>query len=159
MDSLKSDAVLYGEMLQDHSEELNVTIRLGPSFQPTSICEQLARVAVLFTPAQGTARGSKRGRAGTEKVSVSGLQTNSLTPVSSHSSVISTTTLDSIWYEHIKEYGHTYHIHREGKYWLPNDNDEQERLDHHYNMITKLWGKLNLAPIEAPPDSARYWNR
>ncbi|TEY71180.1 hypothetical protein BOTCAL_0099g00060 [Botryotinia calthae] len=47
--------------------------------------------------------------------------------------------------------GRRYHAYRDGKYLMPNDDDEQDRMDllHHvFNLV--LDGKLYLAPIENP---------
>ncbi|KAK8062100.1 TAM domain methyltransferase [Apiospora hydei] len=47
--------------------------------------------------------------------------------------------------------GRTYHGYKEGKYFLPNDAAEQDRLDlHHYSSRIMLQGRLYLAPIQAP---------
>jgi len=40
----------------------------------------------------------------------------------------STMSVRSSVYEHVEENGHTYHRYKEGKYPLPNDENEQERL-------------------------------
>jgi len=47
------------------------------------------------------------------------------------------------------ENGRTYHRFKEGKYYLPNDDAELERLDlqHHLYKLT-FHGKLSLAPLE-----------
>lgn len=61
----------------------------------------------------------------------------------------STASVDSILYEHVEENGRTYHRYKEGKYLLPNDEKEQNRLDlqHHLSLLT-LHGALHLAPIK-----------
>ncbi|KAK8030227.1 S-adenosyl-L-methionine-dependent methyltransferase [Apiospora rasikravindrae] len=47
--------------------------------------------------------------------------------------------------------GRTYHGYKEGKYFLPNDAAEQDRLDlHHYSSRLMLQGRLYLAPIQSP---------
>lgn len=51
----------------------------------------------------------------------------------------------------IEEYGRTYHSYKEGTYFLPNDGDEQDRLDmQHEGINTLLDGKLAWAPIDQP---------
>ncbi|ERT01406.1 hypothetical protein HMPREF1624_02652 [Sporothrix schenckii ATCC 58251] len=51
-------------------------------------------------------------------------------------------------YEFVEEYGRTYHKYKEGKYLLPNDEQEQNRLDLQHHLATRLLqGKLYLAPI------------
>lgn len=51
----------------------------------------------------------------------------------------------------IQEYGRTYHSYKEGTYLLPNDGDEQDRLDMQHEAITTLLdGKLAWAPINKP---------
>ncbi|KIW08646.1 hypothetical protein, variant [Verruconis gallopava] len=60
----------------------------------------------------------------------------------------STASLRSSIYEHIEENGRTYHRYKEGKYPLPNDPQEQERLDlQHALMGVTLGGRLHLAPL------------
>jgi len=52
-------------------------------------------------------------------------------------------------YDFAEENGRTYHKYKEGKYFLPNDEFEQDRLDlQHQIFIMTLDGKLQLAPIE-----------
>ncbi|KAI0127194.1 S-adenosyl-L-methionine-dependent methyltransferase [Xylariales sp. AK1849] len=48
--------------------------------------------------------------------------------------------------------GRTYQGYREGKYFLPNDPQEQDRLDFQHAAIGKLLdGKLSWAPMSSPP--------
>ncbi|KAF4631699.1 hypothetical protein G7Y89_g6432 [Cudoniella acicularis] len=63
----------------------------------------------------------------------------------------STMSMRSSLYESIIENGRTYHKYKEGQYYLPNDDVEQERLNlqHHLWTLT-LDGRLHLAPIESP---------
>ncbi|PVH74938.1 S-adenosyl-L-methionine-dependent methyltransferase [Cadophora sp. DSE1049] len=60
----------------------------------------------------------------------------------------STTTLSSEAFKPIEKYGRGYHCYHEGKYLLPNDEQERERLDlqHHLFGIT-LGGRLHLARL------------
>lgn len=65
----------------------------------------------------------------------------------------STMSVRSSIYEHVEENGHTYHRYKQGKYPLPNDENEQERLDlQHALMNLTLHGKLYLAPIGEPKE-------
>jgi hypothetical protein len=62
---------------------------------------------------------------------------------------------ESLWpsiYAYVEENGRRYHKYKEGKYYFPNDEAEQDRLDlkHHLFLLT-LDGKLALAPIEEMP--------
>ncbi|PMD30364.1 S-adenosyl-L-methionine-dependent methyltransferase [Hyaloscypha variabilis F] len=51
-------------------------------------------------------------------------------------------------YNHVAENGRTYHRYKEGKYVLPNDETEQNRLDiQHQLFVRTLDGKLHLAPL------------
>ncbi|KAH6675644.1 S-adenosyl-L-methionine-dependent methyltransferase [Halenospora varia] len=63
----------------------------------------------------------------------------------------STMSVNSSIYNYIEENGRTYHRYKEGKYMLPNDEAEMDRLDlqHHLWLIT-LYDQLQLAPISNP---------
>ncbi|KAK7923790.1 hypothetical protein PG985_007861 [Apiospora marii] len=53
------------------------------------------------------------------------------------------------------ENGRTYHGYKEGKYHLPNDAKEQDRLDvQHAGMTLLLNGNLAVAPFEKEPENA-----
>ncbi|KAG9229116.1 S-adenosyl-L-methionine-dependent methyltransferase [Amylocarpus encephaloides] len=53
-------------------------------------------------------------------------------------------------YESIEENGRTYHKYKEGKYFLPNDELEQNRLDlQHHICKMSLHDRLFLAPLKA----------
>ncbi|KAK3942608.1 S-adenosyl-L-methionine-dependent methyltransferase [Diplogelasinospora grovesii] len=66
----------------------------------------------------------------------------------SGSSRYSTTSVESSIYHYIEENGRTYHRFKEGKYPLPNDQQEQDRLDlQHALFVITTHGKLFLAPI------------
>ncbi|KAI0487610.1 S-adenosyl-L-methionine-dependent methyltransferase [Xylaria cf. heliscus] len=59
----------------------------------------------------------------------------------------STQSIDSNIYDHVVENGRTYHRFREGKYLLPNDEKEQNRLDYQHQLYTAvLNGKLFISP-------------
>ncbi|KAF4626673.1 hypothetical protein G7Y89_g11484 [Cudoniella acicularis] len=63
--------------------------------------------------------------------------------------ISATASVSSSLYESIEENGRTYHKYKEGKYFLPNDELEQNRLDlqHHLCKLT-LHGRLHLAPLK-----------
>ncbi|KAI1138507.1 S-adenosyl-L-methionine-dependent methyltransferase [Hypoxylon sp. FL0543] len=64
----------------------------------------------------------------------------------------STMTLDSSLYHFVQENGRTYHRYKEGRYFLPNDTAEQERLDLQHQLFTIAIGnKLNIAPLPGDP--------
>ncbi|KAF2431682.1 S-adenosyl-L-methionine-dependent methyltransferase [Tothia fuscella] len=60
----------------------------------------------------------------------------------------STSSLSSSLFEGVTENGRQYHRYKEGKYILPSDDAELDRLDlqHHLFLMTTNW-KLNLAPV------------
>ncbi|KAI9763224.1 MAG: hypothetical protein M1840_000842 [Geoglossum simile] len=63
----------------------------------------------------------------------------------------STMTLPSYVLNYQCENGRTYHAFHEGKYLLPNDDREQDRLDMVHHIYSKVaGGKLFLAPIQNP---------
>ncbi|PMD32177.1 S-adenosyl-L-methionine-dependent methyltransferase, partial [Hyaloscypha variabilis F] len=63
----------------------------------------------------------------------------------------STSSLRSSIYDYLEENGRTYHAFNSGKYMLPNDTREQDRLDlQHHSFRIMLDGKLNLAPVNNP---------
>lgn len=63
----------------------------------------------------------------------------------------STMSLRESLYESVMENGREYHKYKEGQYYLPNDDVEQDRLNlqHHLWTLT-LDGRLHLAPIVNP---------
>jgi hypothetical protein len=71
--------------------------------------------------------------------------------VSMNRALSSTASVRSSLFEHIEENGRTYHKYKAGSYFLPNDEQEQARLDlqHHIWLLT-LHGRLHLAPIDVP---------
>jgi SAM-dependent methyltransferase len=53
--------------------------------------------------------------------------------------------------ESVDEHGRTYHKYKQGKYYMPNDKIEQDRLDlQHQLFYLCLDNKLHLAPITDP---------
>ncbi|KAB5518907.1 S-adenosyl-L-methionine-dependent methyltransferase [Coniochaeta sp. 2T2.1] len=74
--------------------------------------------------------------------------TSSLGDVNVASSSLSAT---SSVFEFVEKYGRTFHRYKEGKYYLPNDEQEQSRLDLQHALASRLLeGKLYLAPINRP---------
>lgn len=64
----------------------------------------------------------------------------------------STTSLRASVYDYVEENGRTFHKYKEGKYVLPNDAVEQDRLDLQHQMcLILLEGRLHLAPIGSSP--------
>ncbi|CAK7215225.1 hypothetical protein SBRCBS47491_002410 [Sporothrix bragantina] len=62
-----------------------------------------------------------------------------------------TTSLRSSIYDYVEENGRTYHRFKEGKYPLPNDIQEQARLDlQHAIFLLMAHGKSYMAPIDKP---------
>ncbi|TPX19002.1 uncharacterized protein E0L32_011319 [Thyridium curvatum] len=60
--------------------------------------------------------------------------------------------LTNVLYEHIQENGRTYHRYKEGKYPLPNDELEQDRLDFQHKLYRlSLDNRLYAAPIGDNP--------
>ncbi|KAH8882910.1 S-adenosyl-L-methionine-dependent methyltransferase, partial [Thozetella sp. PMI_491] len=62
----------------------------------------------------------------------------------------STMSARSSIFEFVEENGRTYHRYKEGKYILPNDIPEQERLDLQHNIAVRRLGALYVAPISEP---------
>ena len=64
---------------------------------------------------------------------------------------LSTQSIRSSIYDFVEEHGRTFHSYKQGRYWLPNDRDEQERLDLQHAVFTMRFdGELGLAPITNP---------
>ncbi|KAF7865930.1 hypothetical protein EAF04_006094 [Stromatinia cepivora] len=62
-------------------------------------------------------------------------------------------SLNSSLYGHVEENGRTYHKFKQGKYPLPNDETEQERLQIQHTLFGVTFkGKLYLAPIGENPE-------
>ncbi|KAI8267005.1 Secondary metabolism regulator laeA [Colletotrichum sp. SAR11_239] len=63
----------------------------------------------------------------------------------------SSASVASSLYRFVEEFGRTYHRYKEGKYFLPNDEQEQGRLDlQHAIALRILDGNLGLAPVDKP---------
>lgn len=64
---------------------------------------------------------------------------------------LSTASLRSSIFDYEEEYGRSYHAFRAGKYVMPNDEGEQERMDLHYHSLRLVLGNTHfLAPLEYP---------
>ncbi|KAF7961045.1 hypothetical protein EAE96_000713 [Botrytis aclada] len=62
--------------------------------------------------------------------------------------ISSTASIRESVYEYVKENGRSYHAYNSGKYILPNDDAEQERLDLQHHLFSLLFdGALHLAPL------------
>lgn len=60
----------------------------------------------------------------------------------------STSSLASSIRKYRSENGRTYHAYKEGSYALPNDEGENDRLDHMHHLVSLTQeGKLYLAPL------------
>ncbi|KAI0433138.1 S-adenosyl-L-methionine-dependent methyltransferase [Xylaria sp. FL1042] len=63
----------------------------------------------------------------------------------------SSVSVSSSVYDFVNEHGRTYHRYKEGKYWMPNDEREQERLDLQHMICLKVFNdRLALAPVQDP---------
>ncbi|KAJ9138080.1 Demethylmenaquinone methyltransferase [Pleurostoma richardsiae] len=62
----------------------------------------------------------------------------------------STSSMTSSVYKSVEEFGRTWHRYKQGKYFMPNDEIEQTRLDIQHAVSMKLFGKLYFAPLENP---------
>jgi hypothetical protein len=64
---------------------------------------------------------------------------------------MSTASLRSSIFDYEEEYGRSYHAFRRGKYVMPNDEREQDRMDIHYHSLRiTMEDKLYISPIESP---------
>ncbi|OAA59815.1 methyltransferase type 12 [Niveomyces insectorum RCEF 264] len=62
----------------------------------------------------------------------------------------STQSVRSSIYEFVEENGRTFHRYKQGKYFMPNDKSEQERLDLQHAIFVLLLKGLARAPIKEP---------
>ena len=63
----------------------------------------------------------------------------------------STASLRSSIFDYEEEYGRSYHAFRRGKYVMPNDEREQDRMDIHYHSLRMTMNdQLYISPIENP---------
>ncbi|CAK7217211.1 hypothetical protein SEUCBS140593_003132 [Sporothrix eucalyptigena] len=68
--------------------------------------------------------------------------------------ISSTRSAGSSVYEFVEEFGRTFHRYKEGKYYLPNDEQEQNRLDLQHAIAKHvLGGALGIAPPNEKPAS------
>ncbi|EXJ87354.1 hypothetical protein A1O3_04313 [Capronia epimyces CBS 606.96] len=64
---------------------------------------------------------------------------------------LSTASLSSSIYDYEQQYGRTYHAYNAGKYVIPNDEGEKERMDVHYHSLRLTFdNKHFFAPITDP---------
>ncbi|KAF8468197.1 S-adenosyl-L-methionine-dependent methyltransferase [Kalaharituber pfeilii] len=64
---------------------------------------------------------------------------------------VDTTSVTETLYQHIYENGRTYHRYQAGKYFMPNDEKEMDRLDLQYHMLNLMYGgRIYFAPLENP---------
>ncbi|KAI5848797.1 S-adenosyl-L-methionine-dependent methyltransferase [Tricharina praecox] len=62
-----------------------------------------------------------------------------------------TTSLSSTLQDYVFENGRRYHRYLEGKYPLPNDETEQDRIDlHHHICLLSAGGNITFAPVQNP---------
>ncbi|OAA65255.1 methyltransferase domain-containing protein [Niveomyces insectorum RCEF 264] len=71
-------------------------------------------------------------------------------PLGSFETLSSSRSVNSTVYHFVEEFGRTFHRYKEGKYYLPNDEQEQNRLDLQHAIAKQmLEGQLGLAPLDA----------
>lgn len=64
---------------------------------------------------------------------------------------LSTASLRSSIFDYEEEFGRSYHAFRRGKYVMPNDEREQDRMDIHYHALRiTMDDKLYITPIDNP---------
>lgn len=64
---------------------------------------------------------------------------------------LSTESVQSSIFEYEQENGRTYHAFRRGKYAIPNDEKEQERMDIHYHAIRLCFDEKHwICPLDRP---------
>lgn len=64
---------------------------------------------------------------------------------------LSTASLQSSIFDYEEEHGRSYHAFRRGKYVMPNDEREQERMDLHYHSLRLALNNRHwIAPIHEP---------
>jgi len=64
---------------------------------------------------------------------------------------LSTASVQSSIFDYEEEYGRSYHAFRRGKYVMPNDDREQERMNITYHSLRmSMEDKLYIAPLEHP---------
>jgi hypothetical protein len=63
----------------------------------------------------------------------------------------STQSVTSSIYDYERSHGRTYHAYHGGKYWLPNDDSEQDRMDIMYHAVRLTIGDAIFhAPLVNP---------
>ncbi|TGZ77140.1 S-adenosyl-L-methionine-dependent methyltransferase [Ascodesmis nigricans] len=73
--------------------------------------------------------------------------------IDNESGASSTQSLTESILQHVYENGRRYHAKSVGRYHMPSDEKEQDRLDlHHHNILQLLGGRLTMAPFEHDPN-------
>jgi tRNA G46 methylase TrmB len=68
----------------------------------------------------------------------------------------STASLSSSILDYRQENGRTYHRYKDGKYHLPNDDQENDRLDLQHNLFLLTFdNKLGLSPPNLPDSKVK----
>lgn len=66
-------------------------------------------------------------------------------------SMCSTESVSSSIFDYEVKHGRTYHAYHPDKYYMPNDEGEQERLDLHYHALRlAIEDKITFAPVDQP---------
>ncbi|KAK0127882.1 hypothetical protein ONS96_007382 [Cadophora gregata f. sp. sojae] len=131
------------EEMIDSGEEQNAPTQSDNHDQLSSLETEEVQEAGQETPSI-TALSVDTSEQGSERDNDSALGDASLYTAS--------TSVRSSVFQFVQENGRTYHAYREGKYYLPNDEMEQDRLDlqHHLFLLT-LNGELYNAPLKDIP--------
>lgn len=110
--------------------------------------------ASTLTLPNGASTTSSSISNGTLEVDSAGLPSDEDSATRSPNALSTVPSARSHVFNFVVEQGRTFHRYREGKYPLPNDNREQERLDfQHCFMLILLDGRLHLAPIGETPQN------
>lgn len=64
---------------------------------------------------------------------------------------LSTASVRSSIYDYEEEHGRSYHAFRRGKYVIPNDEGELDRMDLHYHAMRQVFRERHwLCPVQRP---------
>ncbi|CCF45655.1 methyltransferase [Colletotrichum higginsianum] len=99
-------------------------------------------------PSPAVAQAPPAGTAGDQNIlAADDFSDDDGSSISHQSLTSSTTSITSSILDYRKENGRTYHAYKDGKYTLPNDDQEHDRLDLQHNMfIRSFHDKLGTAP-------------
>lgn len=61
-----------------------------------------------------------------------------------------TESVRSSIYEHRFQHGRRYHAYKEGKYFMPNDEPEQDRMDMQHHTLQMILKSLSFCPLKDP---------